>query len=766
MSLVPLDPALTEGPVPFWIEAFGLGPSFPVGGATTTVTWAYIETGATPGNHPYRALNAAERANIAVSLERVAEGTGLRFVEAPAAQAQMLIGASSDTDETAFGLAWQSTTGPVHVVAIDTPAQYGDRTDGLATNDYIYVHEIIHGVGLDHATRAFGSVRDVVIPDDLDNGTTLYGNWTVAWEQSTQLFDLARLQFVYGPDPEMRAGNDTYAPIALGAYDPETDSQAHVPLLWDGGGRDVLDLSEAAGPVDAALAPGYISRVDTANTGILEAGTFSINHKTVIETLLGSDHNDTLGGSDRDDVIDAGAGRDTVTGGFGADLLRGGLGNDVIAGDRDAPEALTPYRPGDGVQVITAAQTGAVDLENGWSLAPNADILRATERPWQSVTVTGSGQPAEAIRFQGIAGETWIFDVDDSNFDTTLELLSPGGQRLAFNDDADPGLGGSGSTSSSDSFLAVELTETGSYLLLLDVFGDGAVTGAMTATIQISNADAVLSVPGGADTLVGGPGNDSLMGEGGDDSLTGGQGFDTAMGGSGHDTLRGLDGFDRLEGGDGADLLLGNFGNDTLMGDDGADTLEGGLGFDSLNGGAGNDLIVARDGFDILQGGLGNDTLQGNNGNDRLFGGSGADSLEGGLGADTLAGGAGDDTLLGANGFDRLAGEAGDDLMVGGAGNDTLAGGAGADTLRGGLGADMFVFDGGADRITDFQNNIDALEIAAALLRESNPDPDDLRGYSRLDGEGHLVLDFGGGAVLTLVGVGTTGAILDDVSFV
>lgn len=64
-----------------------------------------------------------------------------------------------------------------------------------------------------------------------------------------------------------------------------------------------------------------------------------------------------------------------------------------------------------------------------------------------------------------------------------------------------------------------------------------------------------------------------------------------------------------------------------------------------------------------------------------------------------------------------LVGGAGNDVLLGGAGDDRLAGRGGDDRLEGGAGADVFVFDipaGGDDRIVDFQDGLDQIEIAAA----------------------------------------------------
>jgi len=59
-------------------------------------------------------------------------------------------------------------------------------------------------------------------------------------------------------------------------------------------------------------------------------------------------------------------------------------------------------------------------------------------------------------------------------------------------------------------------------------------------------------------------------------------------------------------------------------------------------------------------------------------------------------------------------------MLRGNGGDDRLQGGAGNDRLTGGSGVDHFIFDGsaaeGTDRITDFANGIDRLEISGATI--------------------------------------------------
>ena len=164
-------------------------------------------------------------------------------------------------------------------------------------------------------------------------------------------------------------------------------------------------------------------------------------------------------------------------------------------------------------------------------------------------------------------------------------------------------------------------------------------------------------------------------------------------------------------------FIEGGIIHDRILGLGGADRLVGGLGADSLNGGLGNDILQGGSQNDILRGGGGNDLVQGGNDRDSMFGDAGNDQLIGNWGNDTLFGGLGNDRLLAGSDSDQLFGGAGNDFLNAYNEDDTLDGGTGTDTLIGGNGSDVFVFrdDGSSDRITDFQNGQDRIDIDVAF---------------------------------------------------
>ena len=91
------------------------------------------------------------------------------------------------------------------------------------------------------------------------------------------------------------------------------------------------------------------------------------------------------------------------------------------------------------------------------------------------------------------------------------------------------------------------------------------------------------------------------------------------------------------------------------------------------------------------------------------------DKLKGAGGDDLLKGKGGKDKLLARGGDDDLQGGGGRDLLKGQGGDDRLDGGKGRDKLIGGGGADVFVLDGkgGPDRVRDFADGLDLIEIAS-----------------------------------------------------
>jgi cysteinyl-tRNA synthetase len=160
-----------------------------------------------------------------------------------------------------------------------------------------------------------------------------------------------------------------------------------------------------------------------------------------------------------------------------------------------------------------------------------------------------------------------------------------------------------------------------------------------------------------------------------------------------------------------------------------------------------SDYLTGQAGRDIIRAKGGNDVVEGLGGNDRILGG------------------AGQDRVLGGAGQDHLSGNRGRDSLYGGQGNDRLAGGAGFDQLTGGAGSDRFVFSTGSgrDRVMDFQNDVDSLELNEALWGGGKDAAQVLQEYGAESGR-RFELDFGEGDLLVLRNI-TAEALMDDIIF-
>lgn len=451
------------------------------------------------------------------------------------------------------------------------------------------------------------------------------------------------------------------------------------------------------------------------------------------DTIRGGDGPDQLFGNLGADVVEGGRGFDTLRGDAGADVLRGGGGGDDMSG-------------GDGDDTLFG--------NDGF------DLLR-----------NGGG---DDLFFGGVGQDTLLADDGGVGGDLTIDLGDGIWERV---------LGGQ--VIEQDTAYDIEAVIIRDSTARVTLAGDGL--------------DNLLVTDAGADRVIGQDGDDTLTTGAGNDTADGGTGFDRITLGDGADIGLGFGGWDTIEGGAGNDLLSGHRGEDNLDGGAGRDTLyggnhddqlTGGAGRDALYGGAGNDALFdlgggesesadtlfGGAGADTLSGGDGADDLRGHSGDDQLSGGSGQDSLFGGDQRDALYGDAGDDLVFGGRGMDSaFLGDGadtwwddpqtlfGDDRVSGGRGPDTLHSAGGDDTLRGDGGADTFHFVQGigAMEISDFQPGLDALVFEAALWGGPLT-------QARLDalaetGGGTLVLDFGGGASLTLAGIVGTEGLLSDI---
>ena len=287
-------------------------------------------------------------------------------------------------------------------------------------------------------------------------------------------------------------------------------------LLWGGKGDDTLtggagfDWLEGGAGADVLNGgdwPDFLGYTlsDAGVTIDLAAGTASGGHAegdtySGIESVWGSQHDDSLTGDDGNNLLNGLAGDDTLTGGDGNDDLLGGAGADVI--DGGAGNDTARYRSDAGVTIDLAAGTAAGGYAEGDTITGIENIVGS----YHADSLRGGGGDN---RLEGRGGD---------------DALTGG----AGNDTL---IGGAGD----DTLIG----------------GDDVLAG--------GDDDNLISGEGGDDVLIGGGGDDTINGGDGDDWLESNAGDDTINGGTGNDTLFGGAGDDRFVFGAGDRVI--DFGN-------------------------------------------------------------------------------------------------------------------------------------------------------------------------------------------------------------
>ena len=261
-------------------------------------------------------FNEIQKQNTVAVLEYIASLTALSFeLTDDELRFNTLTFAMNDqTEAESLGYAYLPELDPlgsdVYMAIDSTNETMSVGTEGALT----LIHEIGHALGLKHPHEEEEGVGPVsVLPSEEDS----VSNTVMSYEESTvenfkfELghLDIAALHYIYGPNPNARASDDTYE-----------ISSTQTNFIWDGAGIDTLDASKLEAGVTLHLIPGHHDFVGESAASIVTApGQITVNFGTTIENIIGSAFNDALFGNAQDNVITGNGGSDIIDGGDGVD---------------------------------------------------------------------------------------------------------------------------------------------------------------------------------------------------------------------------------------------------------------------------------------------------------------------------------------------------------------------------------------------------------------------------------------------------------------
>ena len=498
------------------------------------------------------------------------------------------------------------------------------------------------------------------------------------------------------------AGDDTF----LG--DAGSDS-------LDGGvGTDTVDYSASADPVTVDL------QLGTGAGGDADGDTLSN-----IETVIGSQGDDTLRGDMLANTLKGGDGADVLEGQGGADNLQGETGNDTLVGG--AGDDTLVGGTGDDI-LRGGAGADQMDGGDGIDIVSYLDSAGAIEINLATATLVGSDTAGDVlVSIEGVEGSAFSDDITGT--DTADQLHGAGGNDTLSGARGDDLLvGGLGN----DTLQGDRGSDTYTYNV-----GDGDDVIFDSGLLATAETDRLILGSGlnAADVIL-----TRETSQTDDVTLTfAGQIGSILLDEQFHD-LDGSDGVEEIAFGDGTiwtarDLenaylsQVSTTGNDVILAFDGDETLQGGLGNDTLKGGWGSDTYIYNvgDGDDVVidSGGLATSNT------DRLVLGTGLNAadviltrgtsqtddvtltftgqigsilldeqfhdLDGSDGVEEIA--FGDGTIWTARQLESAylaqVSTNGDDVILAFEGDETLEGGLGNDTLTGGKGADTYVYTAG-----------------------------------------------------------------------
>ena len=185
------------------------------------------------------------------------------------------------------------------------------------------------------------------------------------YNENLGVFDIATLQYLYGPNTTKSIGDDI--------YDLSSGERNGYFTIWDNGGTDEISAENANYAVSIDLrnatllnedgGGGYISKVDGNYYGFVIA--YDTTGTAIIENATGSYNNDKIVGNSSANTLDGGSGDDSMSGGAGDDIYVVDSTGDTVTENSsegtDTIQSSVTYTASSNVENLTLTGSGNID---------------------------------------------------------------------------------------------------------------------------------------------------------------------------------------------------------------------------------------------------------------------------------------------------------------------------------------------------------------------------------------------------------------------
>ncbi|CNF72358.1 M10 family metallopeptidase C-terminal domain-containing protein [Yersinia bercovieri] len=268
------------------------------------------------------------------SMQSWADVANIYFTEAAGDESAYLGFYSYLQDNNRHGAAYHPNNLILSPIYLNSFSSDGKKPTQSNYGAHILTHEIGHTLGLKHTHGAKNwpeeqqhtqQVSIMSYQSEQASGADYGGNSL----STPQLYDIAAVQYLYGPNLTTRTGNTAYGFNSNSDRDfltANTPTDKLIFCVWDAGGIDTFDFSGYTENQNI-----YLNELSFSDVGGLVAN-ISIAADVVIENAIGGSGNDKLVGNDVDNIL---------TGGAGADHLWGDEGNNIFRYNRTSDSTST-----------------------------------------------------------------------------------------------------------------------------------------------------------------------------------------------------------------------------------------------------------------------------------------------------------------------------------------------------------------------------------------------------------------------------------------